>query len=365
MGAVSRWPRRGALLRPARPVLAGLGALALGACSLPGTASGPPSPAASPSPVASAPAPSGQAKTLQDQFVAVVKAARPAVVQIQTTQGLGSGVIFDNKGDVVTNAHVVGAATTFQVTLADGHQYGGTLVGVFREDDLAVIRISGQNLTVATFADSSSLQVGQIVMAIGNPLALQSSVTEGIISALGRTQTEPAQGGVPGTSIPDMIQTSAAINPGNSGGALVDLQGRVVGIPTLAATDQQVGGGQAPGIGFAISGNMATDIAGQLIAHGHVVNSHRAFLGVAIGGDVAGGGVYVGQVTQGGPAAAAGIRAGDVITSVDGQQTPDFASLSQVLANLRPGQKVKVGLTHQDGSQSTVTVTLGSFPGNS
>ena len=330
----------------------------LAGCAPSGTGSTSPSPSTS----ASAPPLAGQAKSLQDQFVAVVKAARPSVVQIQTSQGLGSGVIFDTQGDIVTNAHVVGGATSFQVTLSDGHRYQGSLVGAFREDDLAVVRIHAGNLVASPFADSSSLQVGDIVLAIGNPLALQSSVTDGIISALGRTETEAAQGGFGGTSIPNMIQTSAAINPGNSGGALVNIQGQVVGIPTLAATDQQLGGA-APGIGFAISSNMAKDIAGQLIKYGHVVNSHRAYLGIAIGGDVAGGGVYVAQVTPGGPAASAGIQPGDVITSINGQPTPDFATLSQVLANLQPGQKVKVGITHQDGSQSTVTVTLGSFPG--
>ncbi|MGH7903295.1 MAG: S1C family serine protease [Candidatus Dormibacteraceae bacterium] len=339
--------------------LAGLAAVALAACS--GTA--PAASHSSPSPIASAPVPSGQAGSLQDQFVAVVNAAKPSVVQIQAGHGLGSGIIFDSKGDIVTNDHVVAGSKTFQVTLADGHQYPGTLVGTFHEDDLAVIHVSAPNLHPATFADSSKLQVGDIVMAIGNPLALQSSVTEGIVSALGRTESEPPDpNGAGGTTIPNMVQTSAAINPGNSGGALVDLKGQVIGIPTLAATDQQLGGGAAPGIGFAISGNMAKDIATQLIQHGHVTNSRRAFLGVTIG-NIGGSGVFVSSVQAGGPAAKAGVHSGDIISSLNGQATPDVPTLSQILANLQPGQKVQMGITHQDGSKSTVTVTLGTFPG--
>lgn len=228
------------------PLVAAL--LALAACS-----GGTPSASDTPSP-SSAPSvapPSGQAGTLQNQFVSVVHSAEPSVVQIQTQQGLGSGVVFDNKGDIVTNFHVVCGANKFTVTLADGHQYPATLVGTFHEDDLAVVHVNASGLQPATFADSSKLQVGYIAMAIGNPLALQSSVTEGIVSALGRTESEPGDPncGVAGTTIPGMIQTSAAINPGNSGGALVDLQGQVIGIPTLAATDQQTGGGQARGSG--------------------------------------------------------------------------------------------------------------------
>jgi len=170
-------------------------------------------------------------KALQEEFVNVVKAVGPSVVQIETQQGLGSGIIFDSQGDIVTNAHVVGSSQQFTVTLASGREYSGHLVGTFAADDLAVIKIEGANFPAATFADSAALQVGDIVMAIGNPLGLQSSVTEGIVSAVGRTLTEQN-----GATLNDLVQTSAAINPGNSGGALVDLQGRVVGIPTLAAT---------------------------------------------------------------------------------------------------------------------------------
>lgn len=173
--------------------------------------------------------------------------ARPEVVEISTGSGLGSGVVFDTRGDIVTNYHVVGTATTFSVQLVNGQQLAATLVGAYPPDDLAVIRVSGaRNLSPATFGDSTALQIGDLVFAVGNPLGLASSVTEGIVSYNGRAVSEGN-----GVELPSAIQTSAAINPGNSGGALVDLGGQVVGIPTLAAVNQQAGG-VAAGIGFAI-----------------------------------------------------------------------------------------------------------------
>ena len=156
--------------------------------------------------------------------------------------------------------------------------------------------MSGRHLTPAAFADSSALQVGDFAIAIGNPLGLRSSVTDGIVSAFRQGVSEGN-----GVALPLMIQTSAAINPGNSGGALADLEGRVIGIPTLAATDPELGGAAAPGIGFAIPSNLVKDIATQIIRFGHVTDSHRAYLGVEIG-DTNGLGVYIQSVTAGGPA---------------------------------------------------------------
>jgi S1-C subfamily serine protease len=297
------------------------------------------------------------ALAFQSALVKVVHAVSPSVVQIQNTEGLGSGVVFDGDGHIVTNAHVVGSAKTFTVTTPNGRQYKATLVGSFEQDDLAVIKVSGAKLKPATFADSSKLQVGDVAIAIGNPLGLRSSVTEGIVSAFRQAVPEGN-----GNTIPSMIQTSAAINPGNSGGALVDIEGRVIGIPTLAASDPQLGGGAAPGIGFAIPSNLAKDIAGQLVKHGKVVDSHRAYLGIRVG-DTGGQGVYVGAVTAGGPAAKAGMKVGDVILSVNGKQTPTTEALSVALATLKPGQKAKVAVRHQDGNKDTLEVTLGEFPG--
>jgi S1-C subfamily serine protease len=298
---------------------------------------------------------SGAAGALQDQMVSVIRAVKPEVVQIETSQGLGSGIIYDAKGDIVTNAHVVGTSTTFTVTLSNGHSYPGKLVGAYVPDDIAVINISATGLTPATFGDSSALSVGDFVLAIGNPLGLQSSVTEGIVSALGRQVSEPN-----GNALPDVIQTSAAINPGNSGGALVNLQGDVVGIPTLAATDSQLGG-SAPGIGFAISSNRAKVIADQLISGGKVTNSGRSYMGVTLS-DAPNGALIV-SVKPGAPAATAGIVAGDVIVAADGTPTPDSQTLVDLMLTHRPGDVVKMSVQHQNGTNTTISLTLGQNPG--
>jgi putative serine protease PepD len=295
---------------------------------------------------------------LQNTFVNVVHSVSPSVVQIEDQTGLGSGIVFDSSGDIVTNNHVVTGAKSFMVTTSSGKRYPAKLVGAFPPDDLAVIKVSGAGLKAATFADSSKLEVGDLAIAIGNPLGLQSSVTEGIVSAFREAVQE--EGG--SVTLPSVIQTSAAINPGNSGGALVDIEGSVIGIPTLAATDPQLGGGSAPGIGFAIPSNLVKDIAGQIVTDGKVVNSHRAFLGMRVG-ETSGHGVIVGSVTAGGPAASAGIRLGDVIVSVDGTPTPTTAALAAVLVELKPGQKVSVVTTHQNGAKTTLQVTLGTYPG--
>jgi S1-C subfamily serine protease len=292
---------------------------------------------------------------LQNAFVSVFRTVSPSVVQIQTSEGLGSGIVFDTKGDVVTNAHVVGSATAFTVTTSTGKQYKASLVGKFEADDLAVIKVARANLRPASFADSSKLRVGDLAMAIGNPLGLRSSVTQGIISALGRQEPEGN-----GAVLQNAIQTSAAINPGNSGGALVNIDGRVVGIPTLAAADPQLGGAAA-GIGFAIPSNTVTSIASQLIKFGHVVNSGRPYLGVRVG--ETGNGVYIGEVSAKSPAAKAGLKAGDVIVSVNGKPTTTSDELGSVLAAYKPGQTVTLKVTHQSGASDLVKVTLGEYPG--
>jgi S1-C subfamily serine protease len=281
----------------------------------------------------------------------------PSVVQIETSSGLGSGIIFDAKGDIVTNDHVVGTATSFKVTTSNAHTVTGKLVGTFPDDDLAVIRIASGGLKPATFTNSGNLQVGDLAIAIGNPLGLTSSVTEGIVSALGRSEQEDT-----GVELTNTIQTSAAINPGNSGGALVDLYGRVIGIPTLAATDTELGT-TASGIGFAIPSNVVTDIASQIIKYGHVVDSHRPYLGVQIADTMGSDGVYVSTVTAGGPADQAGIKVGDLITAINGSPTATTSALSTVVSNLKPGQKVNVKIAHQSGTTAALSLTIGTYPG--
>jgi S1-C subfamily serine protease len=298
----------------------------------------------------------------------VVRTVLPSVVQIRSEGSLGSGVAYDAKGDIITNAHVVGDAKRFQVLLSSGGApLDATLVGTYPPNDVAVIRVTdASKLRPAKFGNSSKLQVGQLVLAMGNPLGYSGSVTNGIVSGLGRTISEPAEGGGPGTVIGNAIQASAAINQGNSGGALVDMSGQVIGMPTAAAVDPQVGA-PAMGLGFAIPSNAATDFARQLIDSGKVTNTRRATLEVsvqsAVGADGQPTGVGVAAVTGGGPAAKAGIKPGDVITSINGTSTPTTAALAEALAQLKPGDTAKVGLTRADGSKSTVSVTLGELPG--
>jgi S1-C subfamily serine protease len=201
------------------------------------------------------------AQTLQGKYVSVVNSVSPSVVLIQTPQALGSGIVFDAQGHVVTNAHVVAGARKFSVTLLNGKQLAATLVGTDASNDLAVLHMTGATPPPATFADSSKVSVGDIALAIGNPLGLHSSVTEGIVSSLDRSVSEGN-----GVTLTSAIQTSAAINPGNSGGALVDLNGHVIGIPTLSALDPQLGNSQASGIGFAISSNQVKTVTASILA---------------------------------------------------------------------------------------------------
>jgi putative serine protease PepD len=306
------------------------------------------------------------AAALQQAFVSVVAKVRPEVVQITSTtngtESLGSGVVYDTSGDIVTNAHVVGSATSFQVLFEDGQTTTATLVGSYPAGDLAVVRVrGGQHLQPASFGDSKALQIGDIVLAVGNPLGFSSSVTEGIVSFNGRSVQESAT-----VTLPSTIQTSASINPGNSGGALVDLAGDVIGIPTLAATDQSQGGTAAAGIGFAIPSDTVKLIAPQLIKSGKVTNTGRAEIGVVASSSTSASGqpngVVIVSVNPGGPADKAGITAGAVITAVDGQAVETLADLQDALSQLTPGQPAQVTY-RAGGATKTVTVTLGQLPG--
>jgi putative serine protease PepD len=304
------------------------------------------------------PGANADAAALEAAFVEVVDRVSPAVVQISTGSGLGSGVIYDGDGNVVTNNHVVSGNRTFDVTLAGGTRYRATLVGTFPPEDLAVIHLEGTTPAAAKLADSSKLEVGQLAFAIGNPLGLRSSVTQGIVSSLGRTVSEGPNGAV----ISSAIQTSAPINPGNSGGALVDLDAKVIGIPTLAALDPALGGSQAPGIGFAIPANTVKRIADQIVKAGRVTNSGRAYLGVRVATSVGGAGVIISSVQKGGPADKAGLRPGELITAVNDRPTPTTEELATVLADLRPGQQARVRIVAPDGAKRTITVKLGQLP---
>lgn len=308
--------------------------------------------------------PRAQASTLQSDYEQVIKEVLPSVVQIQSNGGLGSGVVYDDKGNIVTNAHVVGSERAFKVTTATSEEpLTARLVAAYPQQDLAVVRLERvpKGLRPARFADSSKVQVGQIVLAMGSPLGLSSSVTQGIVSATGRTVSEPGEEGGVGATIANMIQTSAAINPGNSGGALVDLNREVIGIPTLAATDPQMNG-TAPGIGFAIPSNMVRTVADQIIEHGKVTNSGRAALNITartiLGADQQPAGAGIVEVTDGGAADKAGLRPGDVITRVGDKDVTGVTSLAEALAALQPGARTTVAYT-RNGQHRTAEVTLG------
>jgi S1-C subfamily serine protease len=309
---------------------------------------------------------------------AVVANVRPAVVQINvaTAQGtaLGSGVIIDKRGYIVTNNHVVAGArngTVDEVVLSDGTRVtNAQIVGVDSADDLAVVKINPPaNMVVAPIADSSQLRVGQDVMAIGNPLGNTQTVTSGIISALGRNVCEQQtnnQGGCTGAIIPNAVQTDAPINPGNSGGALVDLNGRLVGIPTLTAIDPEFNA-PASGVGFAIPSNRVQFIVPQIIQNGKVSHTGRAAMGIyptavdqmtqAQDNLSVDHGVLVTQVVNNGAAAKAGIQGGDVIVQINNSAIDSIPALEDALISKNPGDKVTVK-AYRANQQLTFTVTL-------
>ena len=305
---------------------------------------------------------------------AVVQAAKkvsPAVVGITTKvynrdmfnrkvlvgEGVGSGVIFDKAGYIVTNNHVVGTAKTVIVSLADGQSTEGTVVGRDARTDLAVVKINMDNLPVAEFGDSDSLQVGEPAIAIGNPLGLefQGTVTVGVISSLNRTI------GAEGQSM-KLIQTDAAINPGNSGGALVDADGKVIGINSAKISQEGV-----EGLGFAIPINAARPILQDLITNGKVVRPYLGLYGLdqqmaaRFGMQLNAQGIYVYRVVPGGPLDQAGLQHGDVIVKLHGMDVKDFASRQSVMAKHKVGDSVTVDYT-RNGMNREATIVLQESP---
>ncbi|MCB8906654.1 MULTISPECIES: S1C family serine protease [unclassified Streptomyces] len=307
------------------------------------------------------------ANDLEDDYKAVIKNVLPSVVQIDATESLGSGVVYDGKGHIVTNAHVVGREKSFKVTAATGGQpVTARLVSSYPEQDLAVLKMDSlpQGLKPARFGDSASVDMGQIVLAMGSPLGLSGSVTQGIVSATGRTVSEGQTGGGTGATIANMVQTSAAINPGNSGGALVNLDSEVIGIPTLAAIDPEMGGGSAAGIGFAIPASMVRTIADQIVKDGRVTDSGRAALNITgrtvLNDDYEPAGVAVVEAPANGAAGEAGLKPGDVITRLGDTEVTTITSLSEALASLRPGDEVTVTYVRGTATEKT-QVTLGEM----
>jgi putative serine protease PepD len=323
--------------------------------------------------------------------VRIYRQASPAVANILTkateydffmdpvpVEGAGSGFVIDPRGYILTNYHVVEGAQSIEVVLGDQSRHPAKFIGADQRNDVALVKIDpkGKQLTTLKLGDSGAIQVGQKVLAIGNPFGFQSTLTTGVVSAVGRTvQTSQT------TFIEEAIQTDAAINRGNSGGPLIDSRGEVIGINSAIYTPT----GTTAGIGFAIPINTAKSIANDLITDGRV---HRAFLGVetlSIVGGLAEAldlpvqeGLLVDTVTKGGPAAAAGIHGGDhvaqagmrrfriggdVIVALDGQKVANQFDVNLVLNHHRPGDTITVTL-YRGGKKMDIPVKLGERSGN-
>ncbi|MFO1450327.1 MAG: DegQ family serine endoprotease [Opitutaceae bacterium] len=273
-------------------------------------------------------------------------------IQQPPQSGLGSGVIISADGYIATNNHVVQGADVVTVSLDDGRELSAKVVGRDPQTDVAVIKVDAEGLPAITFADSTKIEVGDRVLAIGNPFGIGETVTTGIVSAKGR---RPGLG----LDYEDFIQTDAAINPGNSGGALVDIQGRLIGINTAILS--RSGGFQ--GVGLAVPANLVGHVANSLVQHGKVV---RGYLGVGAQdvtpalaehlGLKARSGALVSDVAPGSPAAKAGLESGDVITSVNGEKVEDANRLTFAIGAISPGTKVDLGIL-RDGKAKQVDVT--------
>jgi putative serine protease PepD len=297
---------------------------------------------------------SGGGRLAQTEAGRVYQAAGPGVVSVQAGPASGTGFVVNRDGTLVTNAHVVGTAETAQVSFGDsGRTIDAEVLGTDVSSDLAVLRVdpgSVDRLRPLPLADSDRVRVGDAVVAVGNPFGLDRTATAGIVSAVGREIRAPD-----GFQIDHVIQTDAPINPGNSGGPLLDARGRVIGVNTQIATGGS-GSGNV-GIGFAVPSNTVREVLPEL-ARGERIE--RPFLGVTSAPHPAGAEIQ--GVTPGSPAAGAGLRAGDVITGVDGGPVGDPDDLSRIVSALEPGDEVEVEIT-RDGEQRTFEVELGTRPG--
>ncbi len=315
------------------------------------------------------------ARSPQDgAVIQAIRRAEPAVVSIETaypsrpsangpvppSEGRGSGVIIDGRqGFVLTNAHVVKDSGAIRVRLSDRREFKASVVGMDEFSDIALVRIPGDNLPTAVLGHSSNLPVGSWVIAIGNPLLFEGSVTAGIVSGRGRTLRSP--GGF--FDLPDLIQTDAAINPGNSGGALVNLQGEVVGIPTVV-----VRGAQAEGLGFAVPIDRAKVVVEELAKHGRV---RHAWIGVSYA-TIAEGlplpnlpsdhrGALILEVAQGSPAIRAGLRQGDVIRRAGNKDIVTSEDLRAFALSLKVGESFPL-LLWREGRERKLTLVVGEMP---
>jgi serine protease Do len=279
---------------------------------------------------------------------------------VSRQQSLGSGVIVNPDGYVLTNNHVIEGAQDIKVLLGDKREFQARVVGGDPKTDVAVLKVDAKSLPVAAFGDSSRMQVGNFVLAIGNPFGLNQTVTLGIVSATGR-------GGLGIEDYEDFIQTDAAINPGNSGGALIDSRGTLIGLNTAILSS---GSGGNQGVGFAIPGNMARAVMDQILKNGKVT---RGWLGVSVqpvSQDIARAfhlsetsGALISGIAPGSPAAKSGLQTGDVILAIDGQKINDRRALQLKIGSLTPGTNVKFSIS-RNGMMKDVDVKLGELPVN-
>jgi serine protease Do len=282
--------------------------------------------------------------------------------QQQREMSLGSGVIVSTDGYILTNNHVVDGASDIKVSLQDKREFKAQLIGADPKSDLAVLKIPATDLTAITFGDSGKTQVGDFVLAIGDPFGVGKTVTMGIVSATGRTGLD-----IEGNeAYEDFIQTDAAINPGNSGGALINVRGELVGINTAILTGEEGGGNQ--GVGFAIPVDMARGIMQQLVSNGKVSRGYLGIIIQEVTPDLAKAfslpntnGALIGDVKPDGPAAKAGLKKGDIIVKLNGQPVEDYHTLRLQIASTPPGQTVQLGIERGSAMQ-TVSVTLAQLP---
>jgi serine protease Do len=304
-----------------------------------------------------APSPSG----LSRAFVEAAKRIKPAVVHIKvgTRGATGSGMIISQDGYILTNNHVASAANELSVKLADGRELRARRIGVASGTDLALIKVEAQNLPYATLGDSSKLEQGEWVIALGSPFGLEHSMSVGIISAMGRKF---------GRANDNYIQTDASINPGNSGGPLVNMNGEVIGINTSIYSR----GGGSEGVGFAIPSNTAKRVKEQLLGSAGVyagantsanTRVSRGFLGVILRDpQTAGGGAVVAELTNGSPAVNAGLRGGDMIVEFDGKPVRSTNQLAEIVAGTPVGRTVKLKFV-RNGQAQTASITVAERPG--
>ena len=304
---------------------------------------------------------------ISDAFEYAAEKTEPSVVHItvrndrrQAGEGLGSGVIVDPRGYILTNNHVVEAGRYITIRLADGRELDATLVGTFAETDLAVLKVEADDIVAASFADSEAVRVGQWVLAIGSPFGFEQTVTAGIVSAKGRGSTSPQIASMNPSNdakLQEFIQTDAAINPGNSGGPLVDLHGHIIGINTAIISRT----GSNNGLGFAIPSDIAQAVMNQLIETGRV---QRGWLGISM--EVLSpmraheldidGGVVVQRLVGDGPAKQAGLEPDDIIIALGGRTTENVVRLSNAIMLTKPDEPVEISYIRAGKARSTTAI---------